>query len=157
MKFTIEECYTTAATLSMQDHISTDVECDVKHLLMIYNKYANCYTTRIESTANQEEDEEAGGELRMMVLRTIKMNENACTVFNETTDCVHGIGVDDLERIFELGLDDDHPSIKSIIARQIKGFRHLLKYRSANTLDPWNPTVTVQYILVWKKKDTPLF
>ncbi len=103
----------------------------------IYEKYFDYYGT-------QE------GTLRGMILAAVKLGENACNLYEEyASPSEPSVTGDDLERIFEEGIEG-RPSIQSLIEGRAKGYRHILKFRTAVTLD-CTPTVSVRYTLVWKK------
>lgn len=117
------------------------------HKLLLYNKYANYYGTSFIA------DEEPV--LVSMVVRSIGMDENSCMLFNEFSNDTYGVTADDLEDIFERGIDDTRISIQEIIEKRLTNYRHILKMRVAHTIDALQPSVCVQYVLVWKRMDHP--
>jgi len=107
---------------------------------LIYRKYANYYTQR-------HEDEEPA--VWRMIARAIELNETSCVLFEEHSNDDCHLTANDLEAIFEEGL-------KPLLERQLRHYK-ILKMRCAHTLNELEPYVTVSYILVWKRKDHPIF
>lgn len=88
--------------------------------------------------------------LREMIGNARQMGETACTLYEEyASECDPSVTGDDLERIFERGLDG-RPSIRSLVEKQAIAYRHILRFRTAMVLDCF-PCVSVRYMLVWKK------
>lgn len=108
----------------------------------LYNKYSNFYAQN-----------DSGPMLKGMVLRAVELDETSCIIFDERTDQEHNITASDLEEIFEDSLDGTKLSLKKIISNQAKGFRHIQKLRVAHTIDELEPYVTVQYVLVWERRN----
>lgn len=106
--------------------------------VFIYEKYFAYYgregmTTLIEMIGNARQ-----------------MGETACILYEEyASECDPSVTADDLERIFERGLDG-RPSIRSLVEKQAIAYRHILRFRTAMVLDCF-PCVSVRYMLVWKK------
>lgn len=109
---------------------------------LLYNKYANYYALGREEPAV----------IHSMITRTIELGEISCILFDEQSDDTHAITSDDLEDIFERG----NKPLSRLIAKQIKGFRHILKTRSVHIIGLMEPTVNVRYTLVWKRDALPI-
>lgn len=108
-------------------------------LQYLYNKYSACYSGE-------------GGGLGEMIKQAMLLGENSCSLFEEYASASEpSLSADDLVRMFEDGLGDAYPSIRSLIeVETVRGFRRVIKLRTALTRDCVVPIISVQYILVWK-------
>lgn len=105
--------------------------------LFIYEKYFAYYSEE--------------GTLKKMIETARAIGEYSCTLYEEyATINEPTLSGDDLERLFEDGIEG-RPSLHSLIEGHLSEYRHILKFRTALTLD-CSPMISVRYILVWKKK-----
>lgn len=105
--------------------------------LFIYEKYYLYYSE--------------GTTLKKMIATAQEIGEHSCTLYEEYASVNEpALCGDDLERLFEYGIEE-RPSLQSLIERHLPEYRHILKFRTALTLD-CSPMISVRYILVWKKK-----
>ena len=114
------------------------MQSPLKEHVFIYEKYFNHYGGEKSTT------------LQKMIVDAKRMGENACSLYEEyASEFDPGVSADDLECIFEYGIEG-RPSIRSLIEEQAIQYRHILKFRTAILLDSF-PSISVRYILVWKK------
>jgi hypothetical protein len=137
LKFTISDCYESCQTKQASHHRSYSIEYKKQAARDIYNKYHEWYT---DNKVNH---------LKAMIECAILQGEHSCGLYDEYTSSEDPLSPEELESLFENGLETS-PSLRSLISERLSDKLCIWLMRSSESREMSSPLVRIQYVLVWR-------